>query len=172
MLNNSIRLKESNESLMALKPQGERAGLWPSPETLNSHKRSREPRIQIRRRETDSYWERSDLYALHICLAFTLTFHPVALNIIITTTPLRVIKRLNHDSFWLSGRSPASINTRDIYQKMFSIRHIFCYSQWRLLHLSCDTEDCSNDAENTDLITEINYNLTDIHIVFTAFLIK
>ncbi len=25
---------------------------------------------------------------------------------------------------------------------------------WR----SCDTEDWSNDAENTDLITEINYN--------------
>ncbi len=29
---------------------------------------------------------------------------------------------------------------------------------------SCDTEDCSNDAENTALITEINYSLTDIHI--------
>ncbi len=24
---------------------------------------------------------------------------------------------------------------------------------------SCDTEDCSNDAENTDLISEINYIL-------------
>ncbi len=29
---------------------------------------------------------------------------------------------------------------------------------------SCDTEDRCNDAENSDLITEINYNLTDIHI--------
>ncbi len=29
---------------------------------------------------------------------------------------------------------------------------------------SCDTEDWSNYAENTDLITEINYSLTDIHI--------
>ncbi len=49
---------------------------------------------------------------------------------------------------------------------------------------SCDTEDWSNDAENTALITEINYSLTDIHIkkqlsqmlkifhIFTIFLIK
>ncbi len=29
---------------------------------------------------------------------------------------------------------------------------------------SCDTEDWSNDAENTVLITGINYSLTDIHI--------
>ncbi len=29
---------------------------------------------------------------------------------------------------------------------------------------SCDSEDWSNDAENTALITEINYSLTDIHI--------
>ncbi len=36
----------------------------------------------------------------------------------------------------------------------------YYYDFWR----SCDTEDCSNDAENTALITEINYNLTDIKI--------
>ncbi len=29
---------------------------------------------------------------------------------------------------------------------------------------SCDTEDWSNDAENSDLITAINYILTDITI--------
>ncbi len=29
---------------------------------------------------------------------------------------------------------------------------------------SCDTEDWSNDAENSHLITEINYILTYIHI--------
>ncbi len=29
---------------------------------------------------------------------------------------------------------------------------------------SCDTEDCSNDAENTALITEINYILIYIQI--------
>ncbi len=29
---------------------------------------------------------------------------------------------------------------------------------------SCDTEDCGNDAENTDMITEINYCLTFIQI--------
>ncbi len=28
---------------------------------------------------------------------------------------------------------------------------------------SCDTEDWSNDAENSDLITEINYILQYIH---------
>ncbi len=36
----------------------------------------------------------------------------------------------------------------------------YYYDFWR----SCDTEDCSNDAENTALITEINYSLTDIKI--------
>ncbi len=36
----------------------------------------------------------------------------------------------------------------------------YYYDFWR----SCDTEDWSNDAENTALITEINYSLTDIHI--------
>ncbi len=36
---------------------------------------------------------------------------------------------------------------------------------WR----SCDTEDWSNDAENTDLNTEINYILTDIHIESSYF---
>ncbi len=29
---------------------------------------------------------------------------------------------------------------------------------------TCDTEDWSNDAENSDLITAINYILTDIRI--------
>ncbi len=36
----------------------------------------------------------------------------------------------------------------------------YYYDFWR----SCDTEDCSNDAENTDLITEINYSLKYIKI--------
>ncbi len=35
----------------------------------------------------------------------------------------------------------------------------YYYDFWR----SCDTEDCSNDAENTALITEINYSLTHIY---------
>ncbi len=34
---------------------------------------------------------------------------------------------------------------------------------------SCDTEDWSNDAENSALITEINYILQYIHIVNTYF---
>ncbi len=38
---------------------------------------------------------------------------------------------------------------------MFNIDNKSAYDNdfWR----SCDTEDCSNDAENTALITEINY---------------
>ncbi len=39
------------------------------------------------------------------------------------------------------------------------------YDFWR----SCDTEDWSNDAENTDLITEINGILTYIHIENSRF---
>ncbi len=34
---------------------------------------------------------------------------------------------------------------------------------------SCDTEDWSNDAENTALITEINYNLNYIKIENSYF---
>ncbi len=46
-------------------------------------------------------------------------------------------------------------------QKCFSsIKSAYYYDFWR----SCDAEDWSNDAENTALITEINYILTDIHI--------
>ncbi len=36
----------------------------------------------------------------------------------------------------------------------------YYYDFWR----SCDTEDCSNDDENTALITEINYILKQITI--------
>ncbi len=49
----------------------------------------------------------------------------------------------------------------DINQKLFlSSKSVYYYDFWR----SCDTEDWSNDAENTALITEINYILTHIHI--------
>ncbi len=34
---------------------------------------------------------------------------------------------------------------------------------------SCDTEDWSNDAENSDLNTAIHYSLTDIHIESSSF---
>ncbi len=45
--------------------------------------------------------------------------------------------------------SPKNIDNKSAYY----------YDFWR----SCDTEDWSNDAENTALITEINYSLTHIH---------
>ncbi len=41
----------------------------------------------------------------------------------------------------------------------------YYYDFWR----SCDTEDWSNDAENTDLITEIHFILTDIQIENSCF---
>ncbi len=43
---------------------------------------------------------------------------------------------------------------------VLSSKSAYYYDFWR----SCDTEYWSNDAENTALITEINYSLTDIHI--------
>ncbi len=41
-----------------------------------------------------------------------------------------------------------------------SSKSAYYYDFWR----SCDAEDWSNDAENTALITEINYILKYIHI--------
>ncbi len=50
----------------------------------------------------------------------------------------------------------------DNNQKCFlSSKSAYYYDLWR----SCDTEDWSNDAENT----EINYSLTHIHIENSCF---
>ncbi len=46
-----------------------------------------------------------------------------------------------------------------------SIKSVYYYDFWR----SCDSEDWSNDAENTTLITEINYNITDTEIDSSSF---
>ncbi len=48
-----------------------------------------------------------------------------------------------------------------IKHKMYVSWAAYYYEFWR----SCDTEDCSNDAENT----EINYSLTHIHIENICF---
>ncbi len=57
----------------------------------------------------------------------------------------------------------------DNNQKCFlSSKSAYYYDFWR----SCDTEDWSNDAENTALITEINYSLTDIHIENSCFTLE
>ncbi len=54
----------------------------------------------------------------------------------------------------------------DNNQKCFlSSKSAYYNDFWR----SCDTEDWSNDAENTALITEINYSLSDIHIENSHF---
>ncbi len=54
----------------------------------------------------------------------------------------------------------------DNNQKCFlSSKSAYYYDFWR----SCDTEDCSNDAENTALITEINYSLIYIKIKSSYF---
>ncbi len=55
----------------------------------------------------------------------------------------------------------ATVFNIDNNQKcVLSIKSAYQNDFWR----SCDTEDWSNDAENTALITEINYILTYIHI--------
>ncbi len=41
-------------------------------------------------------------------------------------------------------------------------KSVYYYDFWR----SCDTEDWSNDAENTDLITEINYSYSHRKQIF------
>ncbi len=52
-------------------------------------------------------------------------------------------------------------------QRFLSSKSEYYYDFWR----SCDTEDWSNDAENTDLITEIKCILQYIHL-FLCILIK
>ncbi len=55
---------------------------------------------------------------------------------------------------------------KDNNQKSFlSSKSVYYTDFWR----SCDTEDWSNDAENTALISEINYIWTDIHIGNSCF---
>ncbi len=49
--------------------------------------------------------------------------------------------------------------------KKMNSKSVYYYDFWR----SCDTEDWSNDAENTALITGINYILTYIHIENSYF---
>ncbi len=62
--------------------------------------------------------------------------------------------------------SSTTVFNIDNNQKWFlSSKSVYYNDFWR----SCDTEDWSNDAENTDLITEINYIWQYIHIVNTYF---
>ncbi len=51
-------------------------------------------------------------------------------------------------------------NIDNNHKRFLSSKSAYYYDFWS----SCDAEDWSNDAENIDLITEINYILTDIHI--------
>ncbi len=56
------------------------------------------------------------------------------------------------------------LSSKKLFSTLIIIRNVswaaYYYDFWR----SCDTEDWSYDAENTALITEINYSLTHIHI--------
>ncbi len=56
-------------------------------------------------------------------------------------------------------------NTDNNEKYFLSSKSAYYYDFWR----SCDTDDCSNDAENTDLITEINYILKYILIEDSNF---
>ncbi len=55
--------------------------------------------------------------------------------------------------------SSTTVLNIDNNQKWAANQHIRMISEG-----SCDTEDWSNDAENSALITEINYNLIHIKI--------
>ncbi len=63
---------------------------------------------------------------------------------------------------WNVSRFPQKYEIAQLFSTLIIIRNKSVYSNdfWR----SCDTEDWSNDAENTALITEINYILTYIYI--------
>ncbi len=56
-------------------------------------------------------------------------------------------------------------NTDNNEKCFLSSKSAYYYDFWR----SCDTDDCSNDAENTALITEINYILKYILIEDSYF---
>ncbi len=70
--------------------------------------------------------------------------------------------------------STTVFNIDNNHKCFLSSKSVYYYDFWK----SCDTEDWSNDAENTDLITEINYILKYIPVillhvtVFTVFLMK
>ncbi len=61
--------------------------------------------------------------------------------------------------------STTVFNIDNNHKCFLSSKSAYYYDFWR----SCDTEDWSNDAENTALITEINYILTYIHIENSDF---
>ncbi len=61
--------------------------------------------------------------------------------------------------------SSTTVFNIDNNHKCLLSKSAYYYDFWR----SCDSEDWSNDAENTALITEINYILTDIHIEISYF---
>ncbi len=68
------------------------------------------------------------------CLNFWIVCFMVSMEILCSTT---VFNTDNNQKYFLSSKSA------------------YYYDFWR----SCDTEDWSNDAENSALITEINYSL-------------
>ncbi len=80
---------------------------------------------------------------------------------------------LNNKSITVSTKT---LFSTDNNQKCFlNSESVYYYDFWR----SCDTEDWSNDAENTDLIKGINYILQQNTVIlvvifhnFTVFLIK
>ncbi len=58
-------------------------------------------------------------------------------------------------SFYIDNNHKCFLSSKSVYYNDF----------WR----SCDTEDWRNDAENTALITEINYILKYVHIENSYF---
>ncbi len=64
----------------------------------------------------------------------------------------------------LNARLPNLSPAADLAEPRPPLPHkLLVYSTIQRFGVYCDTEDWRNDAENTTLITEINYSLTDIH---------
>ncbi len=77
----------------------------------------------------------------------------------------RILKKLNVSHVSQIFGSTTVSNSDNNQKCLLSSKSAYYNNFWR----SCDTEDWSNDAEISALITEINYILTHIHIENTYF---
>ncbi len=62
---------------------------------------------------------------------------------------------------------PQKYSAAQLFSSLIIIRNVSWAANQHIRMISggsCDTEDWSNDAENSALITEINYILTNTHI--------
>ncbi len=93
-----------------------------------------------------------------------------------------IVTNMSISNKWCKGKKKSnnyhvSTNKYEAAQMflLIIIRHVSWAANQHIIMISegsCDTEDWSNDAENTALITEINYSLTYIHMENGSFKLK